>query len=182
MCVSFCALRVGVDDVLQALSEFLRSITCLPSDITLLSLPPGPLLGLICVASQRQLTAVWLTLANMLIIQLDPPIMFTTMTLKTPPNVEGMTVVSNVLPVLLQTSLSMLGQPGAMESVRVWVQIASMGADTTSEPRYRAGVLWLFGQCACLSGRTFVYIKAVRRWPSTLWRYSTTSHRVPWMP
>ncbi|KAF8553854.1 ARM repeat-containing protein [Imleria badia] len=102
--------------VSDALSEFLRSITCLPSDITLLSLPPGPLLGLICVASQRQLTAVWLTLANMLIIQLDPPIMFTSSTLKTPPNVEGMTVVSSVMPVLLQTSLSMLGQPGAMES------------------------------------------------------------------
>ena len=34
------------------------------------------------------------------------------------PNVEGMTVVSNALPVLPQTSLSMLSQPGAMESVR----------------------------------------------------------------
>lgn len=108
---------------MQALSEFLRSITCLPSETTLLSLPPGPLLGLLCIASQRQLTAVWLTLANMLIIQLDPPMMFTNLTLKTTPNVEGMTVVSNALPVLLQASLSMLGQPGAMESVR--------------EPRYR---------------------------------------------
>ncbi|KAH0833884.1 armadillo-type protein [Lanmaoa asiatica] len=102
--------------VSDALSEFLRSVTSLPSDITLLSLPPGPLLELICIASQRQLTAVWLTLANMHIIQLDPPIMFTNSALKTPPNVEGMSVVSNALPVLLQTSLSMLGQPRAMES------------------------------------------------------------------
>jgi len=52
----------------------------------------------------------------MLIIQLDPPTMFNTSTLKSPPNVEGMAVLSNVLPVLLQTSLSILGQPGAMES------------------------------------------------------------------
>ncbi|KAF8124319.1 armadillo-type protein [Boletus edulis] len=102
--------------VSDALSEFLRSITSLPSDITLLSLPPGPLLGLICIASQRQLTAVWLSLANMLIIQLDPPMTFANLTLKTPPNVEGMSVVSNALPVLLQTSLSILGQLGAMES------------------------------------------------------------------
>ncbi|KAG9308679.1 armadillo-type protein [Chiua virens] len=102
--------------VSDALSEFLRSITSLPGDITLLSLPAGPLLELICMASQRQLTAVWLSLANMLIIQLDPPTMFTTSTLRTPPNVEGMAVVSSALPVLLQTSLSMLGQQGAMES------------------------------------------------------------------
>ena len=34
------------------------------------------------------------------------------------PNVEGMTVVSNALSVLPQTSLLMLGQLGAMESVR----------------------------------------------------------------
>ena len=114
---------------MQALSEFLRSITSLPSDITLLSLLPGPLLGLICAAAQRQLTAVWLTLANMLIIQMDPPIMFLNSTLKTPPNVEGMSVVSNALPVLLQTSLSMLGQPGAMESVRASMYISKIGTD-----------------------------------------------------
>ncbi|KIJ61703.1 hypothetical protein HYDPIDRAFT_115503 [Hydnomerulius pinastri MD-312] len=118
----FGAVRSAVElwstdaSVSDALSDFFRSITSLPSDITLLSLPAGPILELICVASQRQLTAVWLSLANMLIIQLDPPTMFTVSTLKQPPNVEAMTVLSNVLPVLLQTSLSMLGQTGAMES------------------------------------------------------------------
>ncbi|KAF8835272.1 ARM repeat-containing protein [Paxillus ammoniavirescens] len=118
----FAAVRSTVElwstdaSVSDALSDFFRSITSLPSDTTLMSLPAGPLLELICIASQRQLTAVWLTLATMLIIQLDPPAMFNTSTLKSPPNIEGMAVLSNVLPVLLQTSLSILGQPGAMES------------------------------------------------------------------
>ncbi|KAF9228193.1 ARM repeat-containing protein [Gyrodon lividus] len=118
----FAAVRSTVQlwstdaSVSDALSDLFRSITSLPSDITLLSLPAGPLLELICIASQSQLTAVWLSLATMLIIQLDPPTMFNTSTLKSPPNIEGMSVLSNVLPVLLQTSLSILGQQGAMES------------------------------------------------------------------
>ncbi|KAF9237195.1 armadillo-type protein [Melanogaster broomeanus] len=88
----FAAVRSTVElwstdaSVSDALSDFFRSITSLPSDTTLLSLPPGPLLEL------------------------------NISTLKSPPNVEGIAVLSNVLPVLLQTSLSMLGQPGAMES------------------------------------------------------------------
>jgi len=92
-----------------------KSITALPFDTTLLSLPPGPLLEQVCLASQRQLTAVWLTLAAMLIVQLAKPALDLS-TLKFLPNTEAQAVLSNALPVLLEASLNALGQPGAMEA------------------------------------------------------------------
>ncbi|TFK48147.1 ARM repeat-containing protein [Heliocybe sulcata] len=101
--------------VSDALSDLFKSITSLPTDATLISLPPGPLLELVCIASQRQLTAVWLSLASMLFPQLDPPPAITTSLVSTP-SPENWAVVTNVLPVLLQISLTFLGQPGAMEA------------------------------------------------------------------
>lgn len=189
-CVGRESLFVSVDEgvltacYMQALSEFLRSITCLPSDITLLSLPPGPLLELICMASQRQLTAVWLSLANMLTIQLDPPTMFLNSTLKTPPNVEGMAVVLRALPVLLQTSLSMLGQPGAMESVRpASIRIACIGADAIQNPDIvQTFFSFLDSVSFYLIGLCRDILKPwVDRWPSISWQYSTIYHLVPLM-
>ncbi|QRV85310.1 Myb protein 1A [Ceratobasidium sp. AG-Ba] len=56
-----------------AVSELIKSITALPSDATLLSLSPEPLLELVCTAARVQLTAVWLSLAALLVVQLDPP-------------------------------------------------------------------------------------------------------------
>ncbi|KAI0686931.1 ARM repeat-containing protein [Cytidiella melzeri] len=96
-----------------ALSELIKAVTSLPSDVTLLSLSPGPLLELICVASQKQLTAVWLSLATMLVVQLNPPSLLPT-TFKTLPTSEAHAVVLNVLLSLLQTSLAFLRQPGSM--------------------------------------------------------------------
>lgn len=55
------------------MSELIKSITALPSDATLLSLSPEPLLSLVCTAARIQLTAVWLSLAALLVVQLDPP-------------------------------------------------------------------------------------------------------------
>lgn len=52
----------------------IKSITALPSDATLLSLSPEPLLDLVCTAARVQLTAVWLSLAALLVVQLDPPV------------------------------------------------------------------------------------------------------------
>ncbi|CCM04086.1 uncharacterized protein FIBRA_06245 [Fibroporia radiculosa] len=101
--------------VCDALSEVFKAITSLPSDVTLLSLPPGPLLEVICLASQKQLTAVWLSLATMLIIQLDPPTLVPT-TFKPIPGGEADGIVLSVLAILLQTALSFLGQPGTMEA------------------------------------------------------------------
>ncbi|KAH8988411.1 ARM repeat-containing protein [Lactarius akahatsu] len=85
------------------------------SDATLISLPPGPLLELVCRAAQRQLTAVWLALANMLIIQLDPPASFT-VSLRAVPSNEVLTVVRDVVGVLLQVTLDTLGVEGGMEA------------------------------------------------------------------
>ncbi|KAI0290272.1 armadillo-type protein [Multifurca ochricompacta] len=99
----------------EALSDLFKSITALSADATLLSLPPGPLLELVCRAAQRQLTAVWLALANMLIIQLDPPAPFT-VSLRAVPSQEVLSVVRDVVGVLLQATLETLGVEGAMEA------------------------------------------------------------------
>ncbi|KAI6014180.1 armadillo-type protein [Pisolithus marmoratus] len=106
----------GDASVSDALSDLIRSVTSLPSDTTLLSLPAGPLLGLICIACKRHLTAVWLSLAKSLVIQLDPPPSVVAPTIKPSPNVEAIAILSDALPVVLQTSLSMLSQHGALES------------------------------------------------------------------
>jgi hypothetical protein len=83
-----------------------------------LTLPPGPLFELVCLAAQRQLTAVWLSLATILIAQLNPPppiLMPSLAKAGIPAEAEG--IVGSALPILLQYSLSLLGQPGAMENV-----------------------------------------------------------------
>ncbi|KZT68569.1 ARM repeat-containing protein [Daedalea quercina L-15889] len=101
--------------VSDGLSELIRAITALPTDLTLISLPAEPLLESVCVAAQKQLTAVWLSLTTMLIIQLDPPSLLPT-TFKSVPTHEARQIALNVLGVLLQTCLSVLGQPEALES------------------------------------------------------------------
>lgn len=101
---------------LQALSDLFKSITSLPSDITMISLDAGPLLELICVAAQKQLTATWLSLAAILIAQLNPP-SYSLLT-KAKPMSGAKMVVANVLPVFLQCGLAALAVPGAMEAVR----------------------------------------------------------------
>ena len=100
---------------IQALSDLFKSITSLPSDITLISLPAGPLLELICVAAQKQLTATWLSLSAILIAQLNPPSY--SLYMRTTPLKDAELVVANVLPVLLQCGLNALAVPGAMEAV-----------------------------------------------------------------
>jgi len=116
----FAAIRNTVDlwstdaGVSHAISDLFKSITCLPSDTTLMSLPAGPLLDLVCLAAQRHLTAAWLTLASILIAQLNPPSFLST--IKSGPTAEAQAIVSNTLPILLQTSLRSLAQPGAMEA------------------------------------------------------------------
>ncbi|KAF8188698.1 armadillo-type protein [Pholiota molesta] len=99
--------------VSSALSDLFKSITCLPSDNTLISLPAGPLLELVCHAAQRQLTAAWLSLAAILIAQLNPPVF--SLNMKSGPTPEAEAVVRTVLPVLIQCGLGMLSLEGAME-------------------------------------------------------------------
>ncbi|KAL0062877.1 hypothetical protein AAF712_010197 [Marasmius tenuissimus] len=109
----------------QAMNELVKSITALPADMTLISLPAPPLLEIVCYAMQRQVTASWLSVAGILITQLSPP----------PPmplqdqvkeaarakeraaqEEQAKAVVSNVLPIILSTSLATLGTPGGMEN------------------------------------------------------------------
>ncbi|KAK7056364.1 hypothetical protein VNI00_002918 [Paramarasmius palmivorus] len=122
-CVEVLGHDAGIG---QALNELVKSITALPADITLISLPAPPLLEIVCFALQRQVTASWLSVAGILIHQLSPP----------PPmplqgqdsdrekrqakeraeqDEQAKLVVSNVLPVILSTSLSVLGGPAGME-------------------------------------------------------------------
>jgi hypothetical protein len=101
-------------------------MTALPSDATLLSLPAGPLLELVNIAAKRQLTAVWLSLTSMLIIQLDPPTLYLS-TRNPTPLPDSQTLVSQMLPQLLQTSLTFLGQLGAMEEVNILVMFNIAG-------------------------------------------------------
>lgn len=95
------------------LSELFKAMTALPVDTTLLSLPAGPILELVCLAAQRRLTSIWLSLAGILIAQMNPPSLL--LTLKAEPTPEDTTRVSSALPILLQASLSFLSQPKALE-------------------------------------------------------------------
>ncbi len=128
-------LRRALSNSSQAINELVKSITSLASDATIISLPPAPLLSLVCMAAERQLTASWLALATMLFAQMNPP----------PPmpltgDEDGLlkrreaelerqraeeeerakAVVIEVLPILLNVSLSFMAVPGAMVDVRVF--------------------------------------------------------------
>ena len=96
-----------------------KSITSLPSDATLISLPAGPLLELVCLAAQRQLTAAWLSLAAILFAQLNPPVF--SLDKKSGPTREAQMYVERLLPVLLQCGLGSLSMDGAMDEVRAFL-------------------------------------------------------------
>ncbi|KAG8848646.1 hypothetical protein FRB96_001053 [Tulasnella sp. 330] len=104
-------------EVGEALSELIKSMTSLPGENTLLSLPPGPVLELICVAAQRQVTAVWLSLAQMLTQQLNPP---TYSTIRTLPHdsvtKDAQDIAAKAAAALVQTSLQVLSAQGAMDT------------------------------------------------------------------
>ncbi|KAI0033743.1 armadillo-type protein [Vararia minispora EC-137] len=99
--------------VSDAISELFKSITALPSDITLISLPPAPLLECVCRAAQRDLTAVWLSLANTLIMQLSP--LSTFKSLRPVVDPTTLTIVCEYTTVLVETTLTMLSIPGNMQ-------------------------------------------------------------------
>ncbi|TFK99936.1 ARM repeat-containing protein [Pterulicium gracile] len=101
-------------DVSKALSDFFKAITSLPADTTLLTLNAGPLLELVCLAVQRSLNAVWLSLAGILIMQLNPPKFFPSTFKSSGPGADVYSLVGNVLPIVVQSSLEYLGAPGSM--------------------------------------------------------------------
>lgn len=105
-------------EVGQAMSDLFKSITSLPSDATLISLDPGPMIELVCFAAQRQLTGTWLSLFAILTAQLNAPPPSISSPIKLGPTPESELIMRNALPVILQCSLSAMGQPGAMGAVR----------------------------------------------------------------
>ena len=118
-------------------------MTSLPSDMTLISLPSGPLLTIVCLAAQKQLTSAWLSLISMLVIQLDPPSLL-------PPRFkttseEAQMIISQTLPGLLRDSLIFLGQPGVMEDVSGTHHISLRVLTAGLEPRHSPRILFLYG-------------------------------------
>lgn len=109
-------------------------MTSLPGENTLLSLPPGPVLELICVAAQRQVTAVWLSLAQMLTQQLNPP---TYSTIRSLPHdsaaKDAQDVAAKAATILIETSLRLLAAQGAMDTVRL-VGLSSLSTGLTDNP------------------------------------------------
>lgn len=90
------------------------AITALPADMTLLSLPSGPLLEIVCGAIQRHPNAVWLSLAAKLIHQLDPPSLTSLLAV---PTEEAKTTVLSALPIILDSCLRFFQPEGSMEAV-----------------------------------------------------------------
>jgi hypothetical protein len=134
-------------EVGQALSELFKAITALPADVTLLSLPAGPLLGVVCRAAGRRLNGVWLALAAILIAQLNPPPPILS-SLKTGPSEEAEACVRQAVGALVTAALGVLGAPGGMVEVCLIPVFRWRFVDLTkmaTEPGYCAGVLRVHG-------------------------------------
>ncbi|KAJ7056646.1 armadillo-type protein [Mycena amicta] len=109
-----CIVRMAElwsDDLEVGVRPF-KAITALPDDITLISLPPAPLLGVVCQAAGRRLTAVWLSLAAILIGQLNPPPLL--LTDKSGPTQEAEQYVRDALRILVSAGLGLFAAPGGM--------------------------------------------------------------------
>lgn len=94
-----------------------------------MTLSAGPLLELVCIASQRQLTAAWLSLAAILVAQLNPPppLSASGASVKVGPSAEAEAIVGSALPILLECSLNAMGVPEAMESVSFHLFCSALG-------------------------------------------------------
>ncbi|GJJ09063.1 hypothetical protein Clacol_003285 [Clathrus columnatus] len=108
-------------EVADNFSELFKAITSLPADATLISLPASPLLELTCSAAQRRLTGVWLSLASMLMGQLNPPSL-NTLSLGPPPEAEAL--VLSALPALLYPCFQLLSDIQAMEATYALDKVA----------------------------------------------------------
>ncbi|KAL5498163.1 hypothetical protein ACEPAH_2293 [Sanghuangporus vaninii] len=97
----------------DAMSNLIVAITALPADVTLLSLPPVVLFEIVCVAMFRHQSAIWLSLAAMLIHQLDPPSLSS---LLSEPDDRSRSTVLMGLPIIYDATFRSLQEPGAMEA------------------------------------------------------------------
>ncbi|KAH8827860.1 armadillo-type protein [Flagelloscypha sp. PMI_526] len=110
-----CLEAWSVDGTISAsLNDIIKATTALPADMTVLTLPPGPLMELMCAALQRQVTGAWLAVSSILIALLNPPTF--SMTKTTRPTLEAQNILDAALPIILQSGLGFLSQPGSLES------------------------------------------------------------------
>ena len=113
--VSVClSYAVFSSPSLQAVSDLLRAITSLPGDTTLLTLPPGPLLQFVCEVADKEISAIWLSQAGRLILQLNPP---TFSSLKPAASTETLDLLNRLVPVLIRSSLNVLAFQNGMVAV-----------------------------------------------------------------
>ncbi|KLO16646.1 ARM repeat-containing protein [Schizopora paradoxa] len=104
MCIEVTMTAWSTDaSTADALSDLFKSITALPADMTLVSLPPGPLLSLVCGAIQQGPNGVWLSLASKFINQLDPPSLLVSK--ESIPADEAKRIVLDALPRIIDPSL-----------------------------------------------------------------------------
>ncbi|KAF5368680.1 hypothetical protein D9757_010224 [Collybiopsis confluens] len=114
-------------EIAQELNDLVKSITSLPSDATLITLPAPPLLEIVCFALQRQATASWLTLTGILINQLSLPalVIFRAKDMerearqrkgRAQTEEQAKQVVFGVLPAVLNAALAVFSTPGGMEN------------------------------------------------------------------
>lgn len=96
----------------------------------MISLPAAQLLELTCSAAERRLTGVWLSLASMLMGQLNAPSL-NTLSLGPPPEAE--TYALSALPRILDPCFRLLHNIQNMESVRMH---ASNSAHITDHPPF----------------------------------------------
>lgn len=94
----------------------MRSITSLPLEATLISLPPAPLLALVCLAASRQLTGIWLALVSRLVVQLQPP---SFLSLKAEAGGDTKELVDQAAQSIIVSSMRVLQVPGVMEEVYI---------------------------------------------------------------
>ncbi|KAJ7339851.1 hypothetical protein DFH08DRAFT_1013365 [Mycena albidolilacea] len=116
-------------EVGQALSELFKAITALSADLTLLSLPAGPLLGVLCRTAGRRVNGVWLALAAIL---------------------EAEACARQAAGALVTAALGVLGAPGGMVEVCIISVFRWRFDDLTkmgTEPEYRAGVFRVHEPC-----------------------------------
>jgi hypothetical protein len=93
----------------------LKSITALPADITILSLPPAPLLHIVVKTLQFSPNAIWLTQAGRLVLQLNPPVLYSP--LKSVPNKEIYDQLTSILASIVTASFVSIGTPALMVEV-----------------------------------------------------------------
>ncbi|CAK5270766.1 unnamed protein product [Mycena citricolor] len=100
-------------EVCAVLGDVVKSITALPADVTLLTLPGPPVLRLVVSVAEQQLSASWLSLAAGLVAAMNPPPAI--LAARTQPNAEAEECVTAALGVLARAGLRVFEGNGIVD-------------------------------------------------------------------